>query len=88
MNGRFQLSPKPSHSRSATFFDSLDSFMNAALSVYTCLQDRGQTLETHAGVDVLVGQVLEAAVTLSVVLNEHHIPDLQSTKIRQGTRGR
>lgn len=50
-----------------------------------CLKDRGQTLEAQAGVDVLVGEVLEAAVALPIVLNEHHIPDLQVTKTKQAT---
>lgn len=40
------------------------------------LQDRRQALEAHASVDVLVWQLLQALVLLSVVLDEHHIPDL------------
>lgn len=46
----------------------------------TCLQDRGDTLEPHAGVDMLVGEFLKAAVALAVVLDEHHVPDLAPAK--------
>mmetsp|Transcript_26999 Transcript_26999/g.46257 ORF Transcript_26999/g.46257 Transcript_26999/m.46257 type:complete len:567 (+) Transcript_26999:1285-2985(+) len=40
------------------------------------LQNRGEALETHAGVDVLVGKLLQGTIGFAVELDEHVIPDL------------
>ena len=45
------------------------------------LDDRDESLEAHATVDVLLGQRLEAAVGLAVELHEDQVPDLQHVGI-------
>ena len=41
------------------------------------LHDRGDALQAHAGVDVLLGQGRQGAVFLAVILGEHAVPVLQ-----------
>jgi len=53
------------------------------------LQDRHQPLETHAGVDVLVGQRPQRAALLAVELDEDQVPDLDHVRVvRVHERGR
>ena len=42
------------------------------------LDERTGAFKAHAGVDVLGGQVAEAAVGLCIVLNEDEVPDLDA----------
>jgi hypothetical protein len=53
------------------------------------LQDRGQALQAHAGVDAGRGQLLHAAVGLHVELHEHVVPDLdEAVAVFVGLPGR
>ena len=42
------------------------------------LNDGAGALEAHAGIDVLGGELAEAAVGLGIVLNEDEVPDLDA----------
>ena len=44
------------------------------------LEDRDETLEAHAGVDVLSGKV-QLARRLAVELHEHQVPDLKHVRV-------
>ena len=44
--------------------------------VVDILHDNGQTLQTHAGINVGSGQQLIVALAVSIVLAEHKVPDL------------
>jgi hypothetical protein len=53
------------------------------------LQDRGQALQAHAGVDAGCGQLLDRAVGLHVELHEHVVPDLDvAVAVFVGAAGR
>ncbi|KAG9796345.1 hypothetical protein KCU88_g142, partial [Aureobasidium melanogenum] len=45
------------------------------------LEDTDESLETHARVDVFVGQRAQTLIRLPVVLNKHVVPDLQHVRI-------
>lgn len=44
-------------------------------------EDGGDALKAHAGVNVLRRQVAQAAACLAVVLDEHHVPDLEDVGV-------
>ena len=46
----------------------------------TRLQDAGQALEAHARVHVLRGELFQA-VRFAVVLDEHHVPNLDHVRV-------
>lgn len=50
------------------------------------LQDGGDALQAHAGVNMLRGQHLEAAVGLAVELDENVVPDLQHVRVVCGVQ--
>ena len=50
------------------------------------LQHRDQTLEAHAGVDVLAGEGFQAGIFLAVELDEDEVPDLQDLSRTSRTR--
>lgn len=52
------------------------------------LEDRDEPLETHAGVDVLVGQGAEGGIGLPVVLHEDVVPDLEHVRVVHVDEGR
>ena len=49
--------------------------------VFRALDDRGDALEAHAGIDVALGQGREGAVGVGVELDEDEVPDLDATRI-------
>ena len=60
------------------FLDQRLEDVDFVVGVHT-LHDGGDTLQTHAGIHGRTGQRLHGAVSLTVELHEHHVPDLDET---------